>query len=142
VVTSAQAQAFFETYRDAFNALDGIAVAALWHTPSGIAQDGSVTWWADAASMHDNFVALCEVYRQAGFARTEFEVTALHPLGPQFAWADVQWSIYRDDNSVLQRFRTAYHLINTDLVHTDPGWRVLLCTAYQEDLAAMRGGAS
>jgi hypothetical protein len=124
---------FFGGYRDAFNTLDGDAVAALWHTPSGIAQDGGVTWWADAQPMRDNMAALCELYRTAGFARTDFELKAAHKLGPQFAFADVQWTIWRADSTVLQRFGTAYQLI-----HIPPGWRVLLCTAYQEDLAAMR----
>ena len=36
---------FFESYRDAFNALDGIAVAAFYAEPSGIAQDGLYTHW-------------------------------------------------------------------------------------------------
>ena len=135
--TATPVRSYFEHYRDAFNALDGHAVAALWHTPSGIAQDGHVTWWADHQLMRDNFAALCEVYRRAGFARTDFELKAVHLLGPQFAWADVQWTIWRNDGTVLQRFDTAYHLI-----HTEAGWRVLLCTAYQEDLAAMRGAAA
>ncbi len=128
---------FFDFYRDAFSALDGDAVAALWHTPSGIAQNGSVTWWTQPQPVRDNMLALCGVYREAGFARTEFELMAVHSLGAQFAWTDVQWTIYRQDDSVLQRFRTAYHLI-----HTVQGWRVLMCTAYQEDLAAMRGAAA
>jgi hypothetical protein len=134
--TAAAVRHFFECYREAFNALDGDAVAALWHTPSGIAQNGGVTWWTDAAPMRSNMAALCAVYRQAGFARTEFELKAVHALGPQFAWADVRWTLWRDGGTVLQRFDTAYQLIQTPA-----GWRVLLCTAYEEDVKAMRGVA-
>lgn len=35
-MTLEQAQAFFERYREAFNAGDGDAVADLWHSPSAI----------------------------------------------------------------------------------------------------------
>jgi membrane-bound lytic murein transglycosylase MltF len=128
-------RSFFERYRDAFSALDGEAVAALWHTPSGIAQGDGITWWADASPVRDNMAALCEVYRQADFASTDFELKATQPLGPQFAFADVQWTMRRADDTVLQRFDTAYQLIRTQ-----QGWRVLLCTAYQENLQALREG--
>jgi hypothetical protein len=132
-VTPLALQKFFSAYRDAFNSLNGDAVAELWHVPSGIAQGGGVTWWAEMPPIRDNFAALCESYRQVGFERTDFDLKAAHQLGPQFAWADVQWTIWRADGTVLQRFGTAYQLILTPT-----GWRVLLCTAYQEDLAAMR----
>jgi hypothetical protein len=127
------AQRFFESYRDAFNALDGDAVAALWHSPCGIAQDGGITWWPEPASVRENMRALCETYRRAGFARASFELQAVHQLGPQFAWTNVQWTLWRTDNTVLQRFATAYQLSCKA-----QGWRVLLCTAYEEDLKAMR----
>jgi hypothetical protein len=126
---------FFEHYRDAFNALKADAVATLWDTPSGIAQSGQMHWWPEAAPMRENMHALCEVYRQAGYGHAEFELLTVHPLGPQFFWADVQWTVWRKDGSVLQRFRTAYQL-----VQRPQGLKVLICMAYEENLGAMRSG--
>jgi hypothetical protein len=39
--------AFFENYRDAFNALNGSTVAEFYAEPSGIAQDGTYTYWPE-----------------------------------------------------------------------------------------------
>ena len=135
-MTPADVTAFFERYRDAFDRLDGDAVADLWHVPSGIAdaKDGAgrLTWWADEAPMRHNHRALCEVYRRAGYHRAGFEIEACWPLGPSHAAARVGWTLTRADGSVLQRFRTAYQLIDTA-----NGPKVLLCTAYEENLQEM-----
>ena len=62
-----ETQAFFETYRDAFNRLDGHAVADLWHTPSGITDSGGadgaarLTWWPDDAPKRANHVATLSI---------------------------------------------------------------------------------
>jgi hypothetical protein len=138
LVAAATTQAvldFFSRYRHAFNTLQGDAVAALWDTPSGIAQNGQMAWWPETEPMRENFRALCEVYRQAGYGHAEFELLTAHPLGSQFFWADVQWTLWRKDGSMLQRFRTAYQL-----VQRPEGLKVLMCTAYEENLGAMRSG--
>lgn len=131
-------QEFLTAYRAAFNALDGNRVADLWHTPCGIANEkagqGALTWWAQEAPMRANHVALCEWYRQCGFARTDFEVLHHQPLGPSHATVHLAWTIWHQDGRVLQAFNTHYQLIKQA-----QGWRVLLCTAYQENMAAMKG---
>ena len=56
-MSHAEVQAFFEAYRDAFNRLDGDAVADLWHTPSTItsteaeAASAKLTLWSDEEPM-------------------------------------------------------------------------------------------
>ena len=132
-----ETHAFFSRYRDAFNALDGDAVADLWHAGgSGIADSqggcGRLTWWPHDAPMRANHHALCDVYRQAGYGRADFEIDHFVPLGADHAFARVQWTITRADGSLLQRFGTGYQL-----QRTAAGPRVLLCTAYQEDLQEM-----
>jgi hypothetical protein len=132
---------FFETYRDAFNRLDGDAVADLWHTPSGIADAkpdahglpaAQLTWWPEEAAMRSNHRALCEVYRSASYGRADFEISHHQALGHHHATALLRWTITRKDGSVLQRFGTHYHLMRTT-----QGPRVMLCTAFEEDLQAM-----
>jgi hypothetical protein len=131
-----EVHAFFSSYCDAFDRLDGDAVAILWHVPSGIAHTDAggaqLTWWPDVEPMRRNHRALCELYRGAGYARAEFEIDHCVALGANHAFARVQWTLRRADASVLQRFGTGYQL-----VRTCDGPRVLLCTAYEEDLKEM-----
>lgn len=138
-----QIQAFFETYRDAFNRLDGDAVAALWHDSSGItdthAQTGTarLTWWPEDAPMRANHRALCALYRQAGYDRADFELQQHVPLGAAHAFAHVQWTLRRADGSTLQRFHTGYQLMRTA-----QGPRVLLAVAHEENLSEMNSHAA
>ncbi len=138
-----ETQAFFETYRDAFNRLDGDAVADLWHSSSGITDSqgaeghARLTWWPKDAPMRANHCSLCDVYRQADFGLADFELQAHLPLGPQHAFAHVHWTLTRRDGSLLQQFHTAYQLMRTA-----QGPKVLLAVAHAEDIAAMRSAAA
>ena len=118
---------FFESYRDAFNALDGSAIAEFYAEPSGIAQDGTYTHWPERKSVVENMVALCKMYREQGFIRADFEPRQFIDQGEKYAVADVQWRI--DWGSVKDpwSFKTTYNL-----VRTARWWKVLLCTAYSE----------
>ncbi len=133
-----EAQAFFETYRDAFNRLDGLSVADLWNGASGIADshaaDGiaRLTWWPEDAPMRANQVALCDAYRRAGYGRADFVVLQLVPMGAAHAFVHVAWTLLRVDGGLLQSFHTGYQLMRTA-----QGWRVLLAVAHQEDLQDM-----
>lgn len=119
--------AFFEAYRDAFNALDGDAVAALYAEPSGIAQDGIYTHWPDPASTTQNMVALCALYRDKGYVHADFTPGVFIDQGPSHAVVDVTWRITWSAGQAPWCFRTTYNLMRTD-----QGWRVVLCTAYSE----------
>jgi hypothetical protein len=134
-----EAQAFFEAYRDAFNRLDGAAVADLWHSASGIADaqgpggHARLTWWPEEAAMRANHVALCDVYRRADYGRADFVIEQHVPMGPAHAFVHLLWTLTRTDGSLLQRFHTGYQLMRTG-----QGLRVLLAVAHQEDLGRMR----
>jgi hypothetical protein len=123
---------FFDAYRDAFNRLDGDAVAALWHSASGIAdvRDGlaRIDWWPEPAPMCANHRALCALYREAGYGRADYTLLDAVPMGTHHAFAHLRWTIDRADGGLLQTFATGYQLMRTA-----DGPRVLLCTAYQED---------
>ena len=132
-----ETRTFFETYRDAFNRLDGDAVADLWHARSAIASpgaDGAATlaWWSDDAPMRANHRALCAVYRQAGYGHADFVVEQHVPMGPDHAFAHLHWQLWRQDGSLLQQFRTGYQLMRTAA-----GVRVLMVVAHQEALQTM-----
>ena len=146
-----ETQAFFESYRDAFNRLDGNAVADLWHHSSGITDsaghvspqsDGTagqarLTWWPDDAAMRANHLALCELYRQNGYASADFVIEDCVPLGPAHAFAHLHWTLRRADGSLLQQFHTGYQLMRTA-----QGPRVLLVVAHQENITEMKRHAA
>ena len=123
----ADVQRFFEDYRDAFNRLDGDAVARLYCVPSGIAHDKGYTHWPTFESVRANMVALCDLYRSHGFESAHFEPSSFQAQGEKFGVADLAWTVDRRDGQEAWRFRTSYNLMRTD-----EGWRVLLCTAYEE----------
>lgn len=136
-----EVQTFFDAYRDAFDRLDGDAVAALWHVPSGIADSAGgqarLTWWSEPDAIRANHRALCDIYRSAGYARAEFEIGDCTSMGDDHAFADVQWRLLHGDGSVLQAFAMGYQLLRTA-----EGTKILLCTAYQEKLQEMRRHAA
>ena len=138
-----ETQAFFETYRDAFNRLDGDAVADLWHPQSGITDSGGaehtarLTWWPEDAPMRANHVALCAAYRGNDYGRADFAIEQHLPLGPNHAFAHLRWTLTRSDGSLLQQFHTGYQLMRTA-----SGPRVLLAVAHQESLREMKHHAA
>ena len=137
----AETQAFFDAYRVAFNRLDGDAVAELWHAPSGIADSrdgvGRITWWPEDAALRANHLALCEVYRRNGYHQADFVIEQHQALGLNHAFARLHWTLTRADGSLLQAFHTGYQLLRTAR-----GPRVLLATAYEENLQEMRPHAA
>lgn len=132
-----EANQFFTRYRDAFNRLDGDAVADLWHASSGIADTsndlGHLTWWPNDAPMRANHHALCDVYRHNGYDHAEFDIVDHLPLGPHHSFSRLHWTLKRADGSVLQQFHTAYQLMRTASGH-----KVLMATAYEEDIQEMK----
>ena len=117
---------FFESYRAAFNALDGEAVARLYAVPSGIADDTGYEHWPTFEPIRKNMVALCALYRENGYVSAEFEPVAFIAQGEHFGVADLAWRIgWREKEP--SRFNTTYNVMRTG-----EGWRVLLCTAYSE----------
>lgn len=142
-MTEREVNEFFCSYRDAFNRLDGDAVADLWHGPSGITDSGGadgsarLTWWPDEKAMRANQRALCDVYRGNHYGRADFRIEHHLPLGEQHAFVHVQWTLTRTDGSLLQQFHTGYQLMRTA-----QGPRVLLAVAHQEDLSEMKRHAA
>jgi hypothetical protein len=134
--------AFFDRYRAAFDTLHGDAVADLWQTPCAIASSNAadayaaLTWWHDDAPMRKNMRALCDLYRNSGYAHATFELRDVTPMGPHHAFADVGWTLHRADGSLLQAFRTVY-----PRMRSENGLRVRHCIAHDENVGAMQGQA-
>jgi hypothetical protein len=121
-------RAFFDQYCEAFNRLDGEAIARLYCVPSGIATDTGYMHWSTFEQIRKNMVALCQFYEENGFVTATFEPRVFLPQGEDFAIADISWSIGRTEGRRPSCFNTTYNLMRTE-----QGWRVLLCTAYSEE---------
>jgi len=131
---STEIQRFFDDYAEAFNALDGAAVAALYAVPSGIAEDSGYTHWPSAEAVRANMLALCELYRARGYIEATCDPAAFLPQGENFAVVDMAWTIRWNGGQAPSRFNTSYNLMRTPA-----GWRVLLCTAYSESRLTVVG---
>ena len=118
---------FLEQYRSAFDRLDGAAVAELYCVPSAIVSDHGLTTWQSREPIAENMVALCKLYRENGYNQAQFQPLHFISQGDDFAVVDVEWTIERKANVDPWRFRTTYNLRRGA-----EGWRVLLCTAYEE----------
>lgn len=114
-------------YTAAFNALDGDAVADLYAEPCQIVQGGRVEHWPERAAVAANMRALCAQYREHGYEYAHAEIRHCREFGEMAALLDVHWRIARSGNLPPWEFNTAYHLLKTAA-----GWKVLLCTAYEE----------
>ena len=132
---SIEIRAFFESYRNAFNALDGEAVAKLYAVPSGIASDTGYEHWPAYEPIRDNMVALCKLYKDNGYVQATFEPETFLQQGEQYAMADLRWHIERSGGQLPWEFNTTYNLMRTA-----QGWRVLLCTAYSEKRLNAKSG--
>ena len=119
-------QHFFETYRDAFNRLDGHAVSAHYAIPAMIAHAGGNGVFLDVDALNANNVALCAQYASDGFLRADFEKRSFLPQGNDFCVADLGWKITRKDKAP-QCFNTAYAL-----GRREGAWKVFCVTAYEE----------
>jgi hypothetical protein len=120
-------RAFLDRYRDALDRLDGEAVARLYAVPSGIVTQAGHLHWPDFESIRDNMTQLCAQYRSHGYRRATYEPACFVLQGERSAVVDVVWSIEREAGEAGWSFHTTYNLIRT---RSD--WKVLLCTAYEE----------
>jgi hypothetical protein len=103
---------FLRSYRDAYNRLDPGGIAAHVALPSLLVARDCVLW-TTREQVQSNMEGLVRLMMQ----------------GPDDAVADVLWTIRRGA-AAPWRFHTGYNLHRTA-----EGWRILLCTAYDEQRA-------
>jgi hypothetical protein len=118
---------FFESYRYAFSRLDAEDVARHFCVTSTMSANDGDTVWTDASQVLNNMVALCDQSRAHGASEVHCELLDVIDQPPAHAFANVRWLIQREGGSQPRHFRTSYNL------RLEAGqWRVLMCTAYEE----------
>ncbi|WP_156939108.1 hypothetical protein [Deefgea rivuli] len=118
---------FFNAYCAAYNQLDSSRIAEHFALPSGIAQQGQYFHFTENAALLNNMQALCEHYRQDGFVNADYQISTFLPQGQYHCVVDIVWTITRAKPQLPTQFQTTYNLI-----WHKSGWRIQLCTAYQE----------
>jgi hypothetical protein len=117
---------FFSQYCAAFNLLDGERIAQFYALPSGLAQNCQYIHWRDFDAVKSNMLDLCHFYTANAYKKATFIISSMIKQGANHAIAHLYWTIERADLAPWT-FHTSYNLI-----YTEQGWRILLCTAYEE----------
>src|SRR5262249_46567163 len=100
----AEIQRFFESYRHAFNRLDAGDVARPFCAPSMMSPNDGYPVWPDTSQVLNNMVALCALYRTHGFAEAHCELLDVIDQPPAHAFANVLWTIDRQESLPPWRF--------------------------------------
>jgi hypothetical protein len=106
-------------YRDAFNRLDGDAIANLYCVPSGIVSNRGLTAWQARAANRRKLVALCALYRANGYKQAHFQPSHFISQGTDFAVADVAWTIEREAGAAGGRENRTHPRIVSDAGRSD-----------------------
>jgi hypothetical protein len=122
---------FFASYARAFDQLDGDAVAAHFCVPSMLSTNAGFVAWTRREQVGENMRALCEHYRRGGFVTARWRLLETVVQPPAHVFANVLWTVDRGATSASGSFRTSYALRRDE-----QGWRVLLCTAHEEQQGA------
>ena len=120
-------QAFFDSYREAFDRLDADAVARHYHVPSMLIDGDTCVIWTTEEEVRSNMRALTAYYRSDGFDHATFETRAVVQLRRDSVFVDISWAIDRTGDLATRQFGTAYNL-----ERNEQGWRIIVCTAYEE----------
>ncbi|WP_218511681.1 DUF4440 domain-containing protein [Variovorax sp. dw_308] len=117
-------RAFLVRYQDAFDAIDGQRIAALFHIPAVTMRgDGSIHALQSRQELASFFQGVADNYQKDGYAGGRFEELQVSPIGGRCALATLDWVMLRHDGSFIRKWRQSYNL-----VRVDSGWQILVST--------------
>jgi len=121
---TSEVRAFFETYKDAFDSIDGQRIAALYHIPTVTMRgDGSIHSLRSVEELARFFQGVADSYQKDGYAGGRFEDLQVSPIGGRSALATMDWEMMRRDGSLIRKWRQSYNV-----VREGSGWRILVST--------------
>ena len=117
-------RAFFESYQDAFDSIDGQRIAALYHIPTVTMRgDGSIHSLQSREELARFFQGVADNYQKDGYAGGRFDELQVSPIGGRSALATMDWQMLRRDGSLIREWRQSYNL-----VREGSGWQILVST--------------
>ena len=87
---------FFESYRDAFDSIDGQRIASLYHIPTVTMRgDGSIHSLQSREELARFFQGVADNYQKEGYAGGRFDELQVSPIGGRSALATMDWQMLR-----------------------------------------------
>jgi hypothetical protein len=105
-----------EQYTEAFDACDGVAIAALYHVPSvSVRGDGSVQCFQSRDELQRFFRGVAEGYQREGnLGPGRYHGLTVQPIGGRSVLATLTWQFVLKDGSILREWRQSYNLLRVD----------------------------
>jgi len=117
-------RAFFETYQEAFDSIDGQRIAALYCIPAvTMRADGSIHILQSRDELARFFQGVADTYQRDGYAGGRFEEFQVTPIGGRSALVTMEWVMLRRDGSLIRKWRQSYNL-----VRAGSAWQILVST--------------
>lgn len=115
---------FIAAYDAAFQTFDGAKIAPFYHAPCiTVRADGSVHSFQTRPEIEKFFAGVAQKYKADGLRGGAFYDLDVVPIGGRSVLATVTWEQWREDKSVLRKWRHSYNL-----VRTDNSWQILAST--------------
>jgi ketosteroid isomerase-like protein len=121
---SEEVRQFIAAYDAAFQTFDGAKIVQFYHAPCiTVRGDGSVHSFQTRPEIEKFFGGVAEKYNADGLRSGTFYDLEVIPIGARSVLATVTWEQWREDKSVLRKWRHSYNL-----VRADKNWQILTST--------------
>jgi hypothetical protein len=128
VARSAEAEALFDRFANAFASFDAAEVAELFATPGvALRKDGSIVALTTREDVLRYYQAALDNYHRNGCRSCRWMELEMTPMGNRSTLATVTWDLLREDGSMLTRWRQSY-----GLSHSDDGPRIFASVMHAE----------
>lgn len=117
---AAELDGFFESYREAYTALDLDAVLGHYTVPLLSVTAENLYWLTGEDDLESVMGAYLETLRERDYDHGEIDRLAYHPLTERDVLASSAWTRYTGDGSVLEQLGTTYLCRKTG-----DGWRIV-----------------
>ncbi|ACA85717.1 hypothetical protein Swoo_1425 [Shewanella woodyi ATCC 51908] len=115
----------FQSYCQAFDDKDAVAISSKYTIPCAISDADGALVFNEHSALLEKFASNCNRLGELGHQYSEFVLSEQRQLGKGVAMVDVGWRVYFTDRS--SEFRCLY------IVHkTEPGWRIFSAHLYAE----------
>jgi hypothetical protein len=122
--TLAEIKSFFDEYINAFDIVDGAAIAKCYNAPSiTMRGDASVHVFQNSQELEAFFHSLAQKYYDDGAKTSRYSDLTLQPIGSKSVLATMDWRQLRSDESVVRSWRQSYNLICPN-----GRWQILVST--------------
>ena len=118
--STAELDAFFASYREAYTNLDLEAVLDHYNVPLLSVTAGELYWLTTSEELESVMGAYLDTLADGDYDHGEIDAMSYHRLSERDVIASSAWTRYTTDGDVFERLGTAYLCRRTD-----DGWRIV-----------------